>query len=61
MLVSPALQQTFKLCMLNRFSVHSVSAQKLVFRHNLYKMREEREMSPKTMLSAICNLLYEKR
>eukprot|EP00048_Salpingoeca_helianthica_P014402 m.221527 g.221527 ORF g.221527 m.221527 type:complete len:205 (+) comp15827_c0_seq1:2090-2704(+) len=36
-------------------------AQRLQYRHNMYKLREEREMTPKTMLAVISNLLYEKR
>eukprot|EP00052_Salpingoeca_macrocollata_P036342 m.17619 g.17619 ORF g.17619 m.17619 type:complete len:205 (+) comp9628_c0_seq1:75-689(+) len=36
-------------------------AGRLQFRHNLYKLREGREMKPHTMLSVIGNLLYEKR
>ena len=33
----------------------------MTFRHNLYKLREEREMKPVTFLNAVCSLLYEKR
>ncbi len=33
----------------------------MTFRHNMYKLKEEREMSPKTFLNAVCSLLYEKR
>jgi hypothetical protein len=42
-------------------SLSACSAQRLQYRHNLYKLREEREMTPKTMLAVISNLLYEKR
>ncbi|EGC34816.1 proteasome subunit beta type 3 [Dictyostelium purpureum] len=35
--------------------------QKIVFRHNLYKLREERDMSPKVVTNLIANMLYEKR
>eukprot|EP00054_Salpingoeca_dolichothecata_P005430 m.34577 g.34577 ORF g.34577 m.34577 type:complete len:205 (-) comp15518_c0_seq2:48-662(-) len=40
--------------------VQTVS-QKLKFKYSMYKLREEREMKPKTMLSVISSLLYEKR
>lgn len=36
-------------------------AQKLKFRLNLYKMREERDIAPKTLTNLISSLLYEKR
>ncbi|KAF2078650.1 hypothetical protein CYY_000021 [Polysphondylium violaceum] len=35
--------------------------QKIVFRHNLYKLREERDMSPSVVTNLIANMLYEKR
>ncbi|KAM9999960.1 hypothetical protein ACTFIZ_008408 [Dictyostelium cf. discoideum] len=35
--------------------------QKLVFRHNLYKLREERDMSPRVVSNLLTNMLYEKR
>lgn len=34
---------------------------KLRFRINLYKLREEREIEPKTLVSLISSMLYEKR
>lgn len=37
------------------------SADKLRFRLNLYKLREEREIEPKTFVSLISSMLYEKR
>ncbi|KAL7575550.1 hypothetical protein ACA910_020126 [Epithemia clementina (nom. ined.)] len=33
----------------------------LEFRMNLYKLKEERDMSPKVLTSVLSNLLYEKR
>ena len=33
----------------------------MTLRHNLYKLREEREMKPLTFLNAVCSLLCEKR
>ncbi|CAH1789904.1 unnamed protein product [Owenia fusiformis] len=36
-------------------------AQKLKFRTNLYELRENRKMKPKTFLSVVSNLLYERR
>ena len=39
----------------------SCRSQTLTFRHNLYKLREQREMSPFAFLNATCSLLYEKR
>ncbi|EGG23836.1 proteasome subunit beta type 3 [Cavenderia fasciculata] len=35
--------------------------QKLVFRHNLYKLREERDMTPQVLSNLVGNMLYEKR
>ncbi|KAJ3679170.1 hypothetical protein LUZ60_017181 [Juncus effusus] len=35
--------------------------QRLVFRHKLYKLREERDMKPQTFASLVSSLLYEKR
>ena len=35
--------------------------QKFEFRHNMYRLREEREMSPKVFSNMVSNLLYEKR
>lgn len=35
--------------------------QKLVFRHNMYKLREERNMKPSTFGWLVSSLLYEKR
>eukprot|EP01135_Chromosphaera_perkinsii_P006415 Nk52_evm17s490 gene=Nk52_evmTU17s490 len=36
-------------------------SQKLKFRTTLYKLREERDISPKTLTALISNMLYEKR
>lgn len=33
----------------------------LIFHHQLYKLRENRDMSPAVLSHLICNLLYEKR
>ncbi|OMO72340.1 Proteasome, subunit alpha/beta [Corchorus olitorius] len=35
--------------------------QKLVFRHKLYQLREDRDMKPETFASLVSALLYEKR
>jgi 20S proteasome subunit beta 3 len=35
--------------------------QKFVFRNNMYKLREERDMSPVVFSNMVSNLLYEKR
>nr|AGV54396.1 proteasome subunit beta type-3-A isoform 1 [Phaseolus vulgaris] len=35
--------------------------QRLVFRHKLYQLREERDMKPETFASLVSALLYEKR
>ncbi|GLC40976.1 Proteasome subunit beta type-3-A [Pleodorina starrii] len=35
--------------------------QKLMFRHNLYKLREERDMKPSTFGHMLSNALYERR
>ncbi|KAK1317331.1 Proteasome subunit beta type-3 [Acorus calamus] len=35
--------------------------QRLVFRHNLYQLREERNMKPETFASLVSAVLYEKR
>jgi len=35
--------------------------QKFAFRHNMYQLREEREMSPEVFSNMVSNLLYEKR
>eukprot|EP00035_Acanthoeca_spectabilis_P035064 m.32311 g.32311 ORF g.32311 m.32311 type:complete len:205 (-) comp7036_c1_seq1:68-682(-) len=36
-------------------------SQKLTYRCNLYKLKEEREMRPTTFMNAVSSLLYEKR
>ena len=36
-------------------------SQRLKFRSNIYKLKEHRELSPKTMTAVISNLLYERR
>ena len=36
-------------------------AQKVRFRHNLYKLREERDMDPRTFSNMISSMLYERR
>lgn len=35
--------------------------QRLVFRHKLYQLREERDMKPETFANLVSALLYEKR
>ncbi|KAL5096867.1 hypothetical protein RYX36_006089 [Vicia faba] len=35
--------------------------QRLVFRHKLYRLREERDMKPETFASLVSAILYEKR
>ena len=35
--------------------------EKLKFRMNLYRLREEREMEPHVLSSLLSNMLYEKR
>jgi 20S proteasome subunit beta 3 len=35
--------------------------QRLVFRHNMYKLREERDMRPSTFGNLLSSMLYEKR
>lgn len=35
--------------------------QKLVFKHNMYKLREERNMKPSTFAEMVSSTLYEKR
>jgi len=35
--------------------------QRLVFRHKLYQLKEERDMKPETFASLVSALLYEKR
>lgn len=37
------------------------SYQRLVFRHKLYQLREERDMKPETFASLVSAILYEKR
>lgn len=34
---------------------------KFKFRHNMYKLREERDMEPETFAHLVSNILYEKR
>jgi len=36
-------------------------AQRLKFRQNLYELRENRKMKPKTFMSMVSNMLYERR
>ncbi|KAK1293260.1 Proteasome subunit beta type-3 [Acorus calamus] len=40
---------------------HFLWHQRLVFRHNLYQLREERNMKPETFASLVSAVLYEKR
>jgi 20S proteasome alpha/beta subunit len=35
--------------------------QRLVFKHKLYQLREERDMKPETFASLVSAMLYEKR
>jgi 20S proteasome alpha/beta subunit len=35
--------------------------QRLVFRHKLYQLREERDMKPETFANLVSAVLYEKR
>ncbi|TQD69150.1 hypothetical protein C1H46_045317 [Malus baccata] len=35
--------------------------QRLMFRHKLYQLREERDMKPETFASLVSAILYEKR
>ncbi|RWV82862.1 hypothetical protein BHE74_00010561 [Ensete ventricosum] len=35
--------------------------QRLIFRHKLYQLREERDMKPQTFASLVSAILYEKR
>jgi 20S proteasome subunit beta 3 len=35
--------------------------EKLVFRHNMYRLREERNIKPKTFSSLVSNMQYERR
>jgi 20S proteasome subunit beta 3 len=35
--------------------------QRLVFRHKLYQLREERDMKPETFANLVSAILYEKR
>lgn len=39
----------------------STVAELVAFRHNLYKLREDRDMGPNVLTNMIANLLYEKR
>lgn len=36
-------------------------SQRLNFKLNMYRLREEREIEPKTLISLISSMLYEKR
>ena len=36
-------------------------AQRFKFRHNLYKLRENRDMKPETFANVVSTMLYEKR
>lgn len=38
-----------------------VRYQRLVFRHKLYQLREERDMKPETFASLVSAIIYEKR
>jgi 20S proteasome alpha/beta subunit len=39
----------------------SNSSQRLKFRLNLYELKEGRQIKPKTFMSMVSNLLYERR
>ena len=41
--------------------MNACSSQRLHLKLNLYKLREERDMEPKTLISLISSMLYEKR
>jgi len=43
------------------FPLFTSRYQRLVFRHKLYQLREERDMKPETFASLVSALLYEKR
>ncbi|KAK4353458.1 hypothetical protein RND71_028976 [Anisodus tanguticus] len=44
-----------------RTSRGTLQYQRLVFRHKLYQLREERDMKPETFASLVSAILYEKR
>jgi hypothetical protein len=48
---------------LEQSHVHAVHCryQRLKFRHNLYKLREERNIKPSTFGELVSSMLYEKR
>lgn len=48
---------------LQQSHVHAVHCryQRLKFRHNLYKLREERNIKPSTFGELVSSMLYEKR
>ncbi|KAK8968191.1 Proteasome subunit beta type-3-A [Platanthera guangdongensis] len=58
-LAFPASQLMPKPCKPN--SSPLVRYQRLVFRHKLYQLREERDMKPETFGSLVSAILYEKR
>jgi len=35
--------------------------QRFAFRHNMYRLREDRDMEPRTFANVVANMLYEKR
>lgn len=45
------------MCFCNGFFRH----QRLMFRHKLYELREDRDMKPETFASLVSAMLYEKR
>ena len=51
----------FKLFLFSLCLLFFLRYQRLVFRHKLYQLREERDMKPETFASLVSALLYEKR
>ena len=58
-----ALLQVEQAESLQQSHVHAVHCryQRLKFRHNLYKLREERNIKPSTFGELVSSMLYEKR
>ena len=65
--ISCEMQKTFKvndktLCGLTGLATDMQTLEsKFAFRHNMYRLREERDMSPKAFANMVSSLLYEHR
>lgn len=49
------------MCVIIQLVCFAFRSQRLKFRLNLYELKEGRQIKPKTFMSMVSNLLYERR